>query len=311
MTRFLLHRLAFMVPTLFGVSIVVFITVKITPGSPIVAFLGPTATPEAVEALRERLGLGHNVFVQYFSWLASVVQGDFGRSLVQQRDVLPLVLDAFLNTAYLAIYASILTIGFGIALGALSGLASRTFGRRNSTFATTLAVSFPQYTAALLLIVYVALPTGWFPVSGMSSASAATIIWSATLPAVAAALPAIGTAARTYRAVIVDVSATDYVYVFRAHGLPNWRIRLHIMYNALPSFLTVTGLQLGYLFGGIIFVEAVFGWPGIGLLLYKSILSGDLPVIQAGVLVTAVVFVLINFLVDTLHRLIDTRVTTS
>lgn len=164
----------------------------------------------------------------------------------------------------------------------------------------------------LLLIIYLASSAGLFPVSGMYDPNGGggfgDLLNHLVLPAITAALVPAGIIARMFRSSVLDVMSMDFVEALTARGLPRHRVMRHAFHNTVPSLLTVAGLQIGYLLGGVVFVEAVFAWPGVGLLVYQSISQRDLPVIQAGVLVSAFAFVLLNLVVDTLHGVIDPRI---
>jgi len=309
--RFVIRRTLMTVPILIGVSIVIFLTIKIIPGDPVSSMLGPTGTPEARAALTERLGLNRPLPVQYLSWLFHLVQGDLGTSLARQSPVLPLVTDAFVNTLILTAFAAALAFVLGIGLGATAALRrGRIATAINNGFAL-FCISTPQYTIGLILIIYLASGTGWFPVSGMQETAGTggwgDLLWHLVLPGVTAALVPAGIIARMFRSTVLDVMSMDFIDSYRSRGLSEWRILRHAFHNTLPTLMTVGGLQLGYLLGGVIFVETVFSWPGLGQLVYNSISKRDLPVIQAGVLVSALAFVLINVVVDVLHGLVDPR----
>jgi peptide/nickel transport system permease protein len=310
-TRFLTRRLLLAIPVLFGVSIIVFATVKIIPGDPVALLAGPGASESAKDALRSRLGLNQALPLQYWHWLTSALHGDLGLSIAQQRPARPLVTSAFGNTLILTAYATVLALAIGLPLGAVSALRPRSIAGRICSAISAISVSAPQYSIALIFIIYLALRTGWFPVAGMHGASGGgfgDLLWHGFLPALTAGLVPAGVIARTFRASLLDVLRMDFIEALRARGMSERRSLLHAVHNTLPSLLTMAGLQVGYLLGGVVFVETIFSWPGLGLLLFQSISSRDLQVIQAGVLVSAIAFVLINVLVDCAHALIDSRV---
>jgi peptide/nickel transport system permease protein len=306
------RRLLLAVPILIGVSLVIFITIKIIPGDPVASLLGPTGTPEARAALQARLGLDRPLPVQYLAWLGHTVVGDFGTSIARRSEVTPMVLDALTNTLILTGAAAVIAIVLGVAVGALTAL-RRTgpLARIGNAFAL-FSISVPQYSVGLLLIIYLAAGAGLFPVSGMynpsGSGGGVDLFNHLILPAVTAALVPAGIVARMFRSSVLDVMGQDFIEALRARGLSHRRVMVHAFHNTVPSLLTVAGLQIGYLLGGVVFVEAVFAWPGIGLLVYQSISQRDLPVIQAGVLVSALAFVLLNLVVDTLHGIVDPRI---
>jgi peptide/nickel transport system permease protein len=311
---FLTKRVLAAIPILIGVSIVVFITIKIIPGDPIASLLGPTGTPQARADLMNRLGLNRPLPVQYFSWIWHVLQGDLGTSIAKQSPVGPLVMSAFYNTLILTAFSAIVAIVLGILLGGVSALRRRGVVAAASNGFSLFAISVPQYSIGLLLIIYLASGTGWFPTAGMYKAIGGggwgDLFSHILLPGITAALVPAGIIARMFRSVVIDVMSMDFIDSLRARGLSERRILLHAFHNTLPTLVTITGLQLGYLLGGVIFVETVFSWPGLGLLVFQSISQRDLPVIQAGVMVSALAFVVINLVVDALQGIIDPRVRT-
>jgi peptide/nickel transport system permease protein len=312
MLRFVLRRLLLAVFILLGVSLVVFLTTKLIPGDPVAALLGPNSTAADRARLVIRLGLDRPLPVQYLSYLWLVLHGDLGRSIAQQTPVLGLILPAFANTLILAAFASVVAVVGGVGLGAAAAL------RRDGLLApvvsaiTLFTVTAPQYVVAVLLIVLFAVRTNLLPPGGISNATGAggplDLLLHLLLPGITAALVPMGIIARMYRSSLLDVLSQDFVVGLRAHGLPRWRVLWHIAHNSLPSLLTISGLQVGYLLGGVVFVETVFTWPGLGLLIFTSISERDLPVIESGVLLSAVAFVVINLVVDTAHAAIDPRV---
>jgi peptide/nickel transport system permease protein len=311
MANFLIRRTLMTVPILFGVSVVIFLTIKIIPGDPVASLLGPTGSPEARAALTARLGLNDPLPVQYFTWLVHLFQGDLGTSIARQTAVLPLVLDAFRNTLSLTAFAAILSIVLGITLGAVAALRRGRIAAAINNGLALFFISTPQYTIGLILIIYLASGTGWFPVSGMQNSLGGggwgDLLWHLVLPGVTAALVPAGIIARMFRSTVIDVMGMDFIDSYRARGLSEGQILRHAFHNTLPTLMTVAGLQVGYLLGGVIFVETVFAWPGVGLLVFTSISKRDLPVIQAGVMISALAFVLINVVVDLLHGVVDPR----
>ena len=312
MTMFALRRLLLAVPILIGVSLVVFVTVKLIPGDPVSGLLGPTASPEAKAALTARLGLDQPLPVQYLAWLWSALRGDLGTSTSQHEPVIGVVMTAFVNTLYLAGAAAILAIVVGAALGAYAAFTRNRVSRAIANGLSMVGMSAPQYTVALVLLIVFAVVLRAFPASGMYSpvggGTWGDLAWHVVLPAVACALVPAGVIARMFRSSLVELSSADWVDGYRWRGVSEHRIRRHLVRNALPSFLTITGLQVGYLLGGVVFVETIFAWPGIGRLVFESIAKRDLSVIQGGVLISALAFVLINIIVDMAVATVDPRV---
>lgn len=310
MTRFLTRRILLAIPILLGVSVIVFVTIKLIPGDPVSTLLGPNATPQARADLVGRLGLDQPLPVQYLHWLWAVLQGDLGTSLALQQPVATLVVKAFLNTALLTVAALVIATIGGVVLGTIIALRPRSVLGRVVSGTSMAAISIPQYSVALLFLLFAvetgALPTGGMHATGVSSAG--DLLDHLILPAIAAALTPMGIVARMYAVSLRDVLGQEFISSLRARGLSQRSVLRHAMHNALPALLTITGLQVGYLLGGVLFVETIFSWPGLGLLVYQAISTRDMAVIQAGVLISAVVLVLVNVLVDTAHAAIDPRV---
>lgn len=311
MIRFVFRRLVLTLPILLGVSIVMFATIKITPGDPVASMLGPTGSPEAREALTAKLGLDQPVAVQYVKWLGNVLQGDAGTSIARQTPALGLVWDAMQNTLVLAGFAALLALVGGIAIGLAGAVYPNSRLSKALGGFSLFAISVPQYSLGLVLIVYLSAGLGWFPTGGMNDASGGggllDLLHHLWLPGLASAFVPLGIIARMVRSAMIDALNEDYVEALRSRGLPRSAVIRHAFHNSVPGILTIAGLQAGYLLGGVVFVETVFSWPGMGLLIFQSISQRDLPVIQAGVLLSALAFVLINLIVDTVQAGIDPR----
>lgn len=297
---------------LFGVSLVVFLLVQLVPGDPARAILGAGATPEAVKAVRAELGLDQPLVLQFLNYVGGLLQGDFGRSLTINKPVADVIMPRFENTAILAGAALVICIGLGVPLGLLAAKKQYSLFDRAAMFLSLTGASIPVYWLALVLIGIFGLELGLFPTSGMYNSrnpgGLPDLLMHLVLPAIAAALVPLAVIARMTRSVTVEVLAQDYIRTLRASGVPESRILWrHALRNALPPIVTVIGLQVGYLLGGVIFVEVVFGWPGLGQQLYTSITQRDMPVIQAGVLFIASVFVLVNVLADVSVGILDPR----
>ena len=311
MLRFLLKRIAYGLPILFGVSILTFATVKMVPGDPVAAILGPNATPQARAAVTRQMGLDRSIPTQYFRWLWHCVQGNFGTSIAKQQPVLPLVMNAFAHTLILTAFAGVMAVAAGLALGGIGVRRPGGAAARICDGLSVLATSLPQYSVALVLVVFAASRTGWFPVQGMHSIGSsgfADLAHHVVLPAVCAALIPAGVIARMFRSALAEELTKESVLSMRARGLSERRCMRHVIHNTMPSLLTIAGLQIGYLLGGVVFIETIFAWPGTGQLVYQAISQRDMPVIQAGVLVSAVAFVVINIVVDAAHAALDPRI---
>ncbi len=312
MVRYIVDRLALVMPVLLGVTVVVFLLVHLTPGDPARVILGPEGTPEQIVELRRQLGLDRPVYVQYGLWLARVVRGDLGRSFTMQATVGPLVWERFQATFLLTITG----LTFSTVLGVLAGVVSAT--RRNSmvdrlvTGLSLFGVSLPVFWLGIMAILFFSLRLGWLPVSGMHSATGTgpwDLVRHLILPAAVIGTVSLGTVARFTRSSLLEVLGQEYIKTAWAKGLPPRAVlRRHALRNAWIPVVTVVGLQLGYLLGGAVLTERVFSWPGLGLLMLEAILKRDLPLVQAGVLLIAVIFVLVNLFVDVLYVYLDPRI---
>ena len=312
MGRFIRHRVLIAIPTLIGVTIVVFITIKIIPGNPVASLTGVNSSPAVRAALTHRLGLDRSLPVQYVDWLKSTVQGNFGISIARQTPVRPLVVSALENTLILALAGAAVAFVGGVLLGLWSALRRQ---HRDGSLASGLSavvVAVPQYSVALILLVILVVDNQVFPSGGMYGAGGGgglpSLLDHMILPAIAVGLAPMGVIARMFRASLIDVMNQEFVANLRARGLRRTTVLRHALHNTLPSLFTVAGLQVGFLLGGAIFVEILFTWPGLGQLVFQAISSRDYPVIEACSLVLAIAFVFLNMIIDTGHALIDPRV---
>jgi peptide/nickel transport system permease protein len=306
------QRLLGALPVLFGVSVVIFALIHLAPGDVTLTLLGPQASEQDRAELRHSLGLDQPLPVQYVKWLARTASGDFGTSIATQRSVVDLVLPRFANTLLLSLASLLLAMLIGWGIGLLAALRAGSLFDRAVMSLTLLAGSAPQFWLGLLLVLVFAIWLRWLPVSGMQNMAEdgglADLARHLVLPAVTTALGPAAIITRMVRSSVVDVLGRMHVRVARAKGLSrSTLLRRHVVLNALPPILTITGLQLGYLLGGTLLTEVVFAWPGLGSLLYDSITARDIPVIQATTLLIALSFVLANILVDLLNAVLDPR----
>ena len=312
MGAFLSRRLALAVPTLIGVTIVVFATIKIIPGDPVASLTGLNSTPAVRAALMHRLGLDSPLPIQYLDWLKSSLGGDFGISISRQVPVRPLVLGAFGNTLILALGGLLFALVVGLVLGGIGALWGRKTVGKVVSSTSVVAVSAPQYSVALVLLVLLAVDHPIFPSGGMANATGGggffVLLRHLVLPSVAAGIAPAGIVARMFRASLSEVLHQEFITGLRSRGVGRLAILGHAVHNTLPTLFTIAGLQFGFLLGGVIFIESIFTWPGIGQLIYQSISARDYPVIEASSLVIATSFVLLNLVIDAGHALIDPRV---
>lgn len=312
MGAFLAKRLLGLLPVIFGVSVVIFLLVQLAPGDTATVLLGPQATEAAKEDLRHALGLDRPLAVQYFQWLGRVLTGDFGTSIATQIPVLDLVLPRFVNTLILTAASLMLAIVLGYGIGLVTALRAGSLFDRIATSGMLMAGSAPPFWLGLVLVLIFAIDLGWFPVSGMEDfagdGGTVDLLHHLVLPAITTALGPAAIIARIARSGILDALGKAHVRVARSKGLRRGDLlKRHVILNALPPIVTITGLQLGYLLGGALLTEVVFAWPGLGSLLYDSITARDLPVLQAATLLIALAFVLANIAVDAINAMLDPR----
>jgi peptide/nickel transport system permease protein len=312
MATYLLRRLLVTVPTLLGVSVLVFLSLHLTPGDPALVMLGPKATATSLAALRTELGLDRPIHVQYLRWIGGVVSGDWGRSIQLRSRVLPLVWERFQATLILSVAAMLIALGVGIGLGVVSAVWSGTVLDRTAITTTLIGYSLPPFFLGIVLQVVVGLQLGWFPVTGMlppGGGAFGDLLRHLVLPAVTLAAGIGALLARMTRATMLEVLRQDYVRTARAKGLRRRTVVLqHAFRNALIPILTIVGLQAGYVLGGAVLVEQVFSWPGIGTLAINAILARDFPLVQGVTLMVASTYVFTNLLTDVAYTLVDPRI---
>lgn len=309
--RFLFRRVLLAVPTMVGVTMLVFGMIKILPGNEVDVLLGATATPAQRLALEDRLGLTHPIPLQYLDWLSHALRGNLGDSFALQMPVSQVVFAAFKNTLILAGFAMALALVLGVLIGLVGTRNRHSLAARLSDSVSLFAVSAPQYSLALVFVIYPAATWKWFPVQGIHGLHArgfGDLAYHAALPALTAALVPGGILGRMFRSSLLDVLGQEFLVNLEARGLSARRCLVHAIHNTLPSVLTVLGLLVGYLLGGVLFVEVIFSWPGMGEIIYNAISQRDFSVIQAGVLLSALLFIVVNIVVDAGRAFIDPRV---
>lgn len=326
MLSFILRRLLGLIPVLLGVSTVVFIVLQLTPGDPARLILGDFATREAVEALRIEMGLDQPVHVQYGRYLGDLVQGDLGRSITQRQPVLTLIGQRLGATMELAVLAIIVATIIGVSLGILAATRQNTFIDYLVTTVSLVGVSVPIFYLGLLLILFFSIDLSWLPVSGRGDPLLYSLGQAFTgdlrplgntlrhlaLPSLTLGLSFAALLAKMSRGAMLEVLEQDYIRTARAKGLGQRVVVLkHALKNAGVPLLTILGLQFSNLLGGSVLTETIFAWPGLGRLAVDAIFNRDFPLIQGAVLTVAVIFVLINLLVDVAYGLIDPRITYS
>ncbi len=309
MAFMLLRRLAMVVPTLLGVSVVVFLLMSVLPGDPLAGLLAQDASAADRAALERSLGLDDPLPIRYVHWLGDALTGDFGYSPYRRRDVADLLGTALRNTVKLALASAVIGVGAGVTLGAIAAVNRGRFIDRLVSMLAMTGISVPSYWVAILLIIVFSANLQSLPAGGMSSGSGGLVdsLKHLIMPAFASAFVSIGVTARMMRASLLETYGQDFVDTLRAKGLTGRQILVHVAKNAASPVLTVAGLQVGFLLGGSVLIETIYSWPGLGQLIFQAITARDFRVIQAGILVVAVTFVLANLVVDMLQLVIDPR----
>jgi peptide/nickel transport system permease protein len=312
MTVYALQRLVGLVPVLFGISVVIFLTMKLIPGDVARALLGPMATDQSLAQLRHALGLDEAIHVQYAKWLWRALHGDLGLSPIVHKPVMELLLPKFGNTLILASASFALAVVGGITVGLVAAARPQTAVDRTAMGVSLVVGNMPPFWLGLVLIVLFAIDLRWLPSLGMYSSRGPggldDLLLHLIMPAVATAAAPGAIIARMTRASLLEILGQDYIKVARSKGLSERAVLwLHALRVAWPPILTIAGLQLGYLLGGAVFTEEVFGWPGLGRQLVSSVIARDVQVVQGAALFIAVMFVLVNLVVDLLNLYLDPR----
>lgn len=304
--RYLLERLLYILPVMLGVSIITFGLINLAPGDPaelILRYGGVEPAREAVEALREELGLNNPLYVQYGRWLWNVCHLDLGKSFRTGRPVAEEILSRFPATLELTCAALAFMVLLALPAGILSALYRHAFIDHLSRLCALFGASLPGFWLGLMLIYFFAVQLGLLPVMGRGGPQ------HLVLPAVTLGFGLAAVYARILRASMLDVLGQDYIRVARAKGLKEkWVIGRHALKNALLPAVTLLGMSFGHLLGGAVIVETIFAWPGVGKFAVDSIFNRDYPVIQGYALFMAVVFVLANLLVDISYVFLDPRI---
>jgi len=300
----IVQRLGLGLLTLFVVSLVIFFCVELLPGDLAQAILGQSATPETVAAFRKELGLDLPAHTRYLDWLGGILSGDMGRSLANQREISDLIAARLGNTLFLAGFAAVIAIPLALILGILAALYRNSWFDRLINVTTLSSISFPEFFVAYILIYFFAVQWGWFPsISNISSddLSLTDRLHRTFLPALTLTLVVVAHMMRMTRAAIINLLASPYIEMARLKGIPPRRVIVHhALPNAWAPIFTVIGLNLAYLIVGVVVVEVVFVYPGLGQLLVDSVSKRDLPVVQASAMIFAAVYILLNLTADVL-----------
>jgi peptide/nickel transport system permease protein len=305
--KYVLKRLLMMIPVLIGVSFLVFFILAVSPGDPTRMILGQQASESAVQAMREELGLDHNLFVRYFDYMTDALKGDFGTSWKSQLEVLPQVLGYFPNTVILSIAGILVAILIGVPIGILSAKKQYTWVDNIATVLGLIGVAMPNFWLGLLLVMFFSLSLGWLPASGMGEGMA--LLPSLILPALTLGTGCAASIMRMTRSSMLESMRQDYIDTARSKGLKEGYItKNHMFKNALIPIVTVIGLQFGMLLGGAALTETIFSWPGLGRFMVESIKAKDMPMVLGSAMFLALMYSVVNLLVDILYAFVDPRI---
>ncbi|HEV8309113.1 MAG TPA: ABC transporter permease [Methylomirabilota bacterium] len=303
MRSYLVRRLWQSAVTLAGVSVLVFVILRVIPGDPAKMLLPEGAPQSAVEELNRQLGLRQPLYVQYGIFLRSVFRGDFGQSFQYRSPALQVVVERLPATLQLTLAAMLLTVAFGVSIGIVAAVRQGTGYDYAGTALAVLGQSLPNFWLGIMLILLFGVTLRWLPTSGFQG-------WRyLVLPSITLAAFPTALVARLTRSSMLEILSRDYIRTGRAKGLTERIVVLrHALKNATIPVLTVIGLQIGTLLGGAVITESVFAWPGMGKLVVDAIFFRDFPVVQTILILSATVFVLINLLVDVLYTVLDPRI---
>jgi peptide/nickel transport system permease protein len=310
MTAFVTQRLLIGLATLLLASAAIFAILEILPGDPALLMLGMNASPDAVEALRQQMGLNDPVLVRYLSWIGGLLVGDFGRSVTYSSEVIDLIAERAVVSVPLALMSLVLLIVIAIPIGIFAASRRGRFGDVSVMGVTQLGVAVPNFWFALLLVYVFAVWLRWVPSGGFPGWG--TGVWpgikALLMPSIALALPQAAILARVTRGAMLEVLGEDYIRTARAKGMPRrtvlWR---HALRNAMIPVLTIIGMQFAFLLAGTLIIENVFYLPGLGRLLFQAITQRDLIVVEGLIMLLVASVIIVNLVVDLLYAVVDPR----
>ena len=304
MLKYIIRRIIAMIPVVIGITFLVFMIMQLAPGDPVQMILGDNASPEAVEAMCDEMGLNDNVLIQYGRYLVNLAQGDMGTSYVNKRPVADEVFSRVPATFKLAAVAAVVSIVIAIPLGILAAIKQNTLFDHSSMVVSLIGISMPAFWLALMLMLLFSLKLGWLPAQGAKDG------WkSYVLPSIAIGFMQMAAIARTTRSSMLETIRQDYIRTARSKGITEREVIFHHSFrNALIPTVTIVGVQLGGLLGGAVLTETVFAWPGLGRLVVQAVNGRDVPVVLGCIVVLSVGFSIVNLVVDLLYGFIDPRV---
>jgi peptide/nickel transport system permease protein len=308
---YILQRVLLAILVIWGVTFIVYMIVHIVPGDPARVILGAYASNEAVAAIRERLGLNDPFLQQYGSWLFAALRGDLGSSLITSQPVAPQLLQRLGPTIELSFASLVVGLVIAFPVGILSAVRPGSKLDLVASFLSQIGVSVPSFWMGILLILLFSLTLGWLPPSGYTPFTEDVGDWLGhlILPAVTSGIVSASILTRFIRSAMLDVLHMNYIQTARSKGLTEQMVTLrHALRNALISIVTIIGLQITALMSGVVIVEVVFGWPGLGRLALDAVLDRDYPLLQGAVLTVAIVVTVVNLVVDMLYFFLDPRI---
>lgn len=303
MYKYIIKRVLMLIPVVFGVTFLVFFILSLSPGDPAMLILGDQYTPQAGSELRTQMGLDEPVIAQYFHYMTNLIQGDMGQSYINGRSVFDEVSSRFPQTVLLTTVAIVFSVALSLPIGIIAAVKQYSVTDNVSTVAALLAAAMPGFWLGLMLIIIFSLKLRILPSGGAETTA------SIVLPAITVGLGTAASITRMTRSSMLEVVRQDYVRTAMAKGVTKRVVVLkHALKNALIPVVTVIGLQFGGLLGGAVIAETVFSWPGIGRLMIDAIRAKDTPIVLGCIVIFAVVFSLVNLLIDILYGFIDPRI---
>ena len=306
MVKYIIRRLIAMIPVVIGITFLVFMIMQLAPGDPVRMILGDSAEPEAIEAMREEMGLNDPVLVQYGRYMVNLLHGDMGTSYTNQRPVAHEVFSRVPATFELALVSAVVSILIAIPLGVVAAVKQNTLFDNLSMVLSLVGISMPAFWLALMLMLVFSLRLGWFPVQGNSDG------WrSFVLPSIAIGFMKMAAIARTTRSTMLETMHQDYIRTARSKGISEGEVIMHHAFgNALIPTITVVGVQLGGLLGGAVLTETVFAWPGLGRLMVQAVNGRDVPVVMGCIVILSNGFSIGNLVVNLAYGINGPKVQT-
>ena len=311
MLGYILRRILAVIPVMLLVAVFVFLLLRLTPGDPAAIIAGDMATPAQLERIREAMGLNDPLHIQFVTWVGQLLRGDLGVSLISNTPVATMVADRIAPTLSIAVLTIVMSVAIAVPMGVLAAWKHRSMADYAVMTFSVLGFSVPVFVIGYLFILVFSLKLGWFPVQGFTPLSAGLggFLSNAFLPALTLSTIYVALIARMTRANMLEVLGEDYIRTARAKGAPERTVLFrHALKNAAVPILTVIGTGFALLIGGVVVTETVFNIPGVGRLTVDAILARDYPVIQAMILLTSFLYVLVNLLIDLSYSLFDPRI---